>query len=66
MLYAYAIDLWGDGMATDTEIINGNACIVRKYTPIPIGTDERFDSWNEISFVCDFIHFISIALDCDS
>lgn len=44
MLYAYAIDLWGDGTAADTEIINGNACIKRKYTPIPIGTDERFDS----------------------
>lgn len=44
MLYAYAIDLWGDGIAEDTEIISGNACIIRKYTPIPIGTDERFDS----------------------
>lgn len=44
MLYAYAVDLWGNGIAADTEIINGNACIMRKYTPIPIGTDERFDS----------------------
>ena len=43
MLQAYAVDLWSSD-AEDCEIVMGNACIRRKYTPIPLGTGERFAS----------------------
>ena len=45
MLYAYEVEnlFRRKDDIEDAEIINGEACIMQKYTPIPIGTDERFD-----------------------